>query len=414
MIKKYVITFALVVTTATLFAQTTIEECFKRAKENYPLTQQRGLIEKSREYSISNANKAYIPQASLSAQATYQSETTTISIPTIGTITSLPKEQYKVAAEVNQVIWGGGAIKAQKGNIEAQAETQQKQLESDLYTLNDRVINIFFGILLLDEQIAQNALFTAELQRNYTDISNYIKAGTATRADLDLVSVNILDNKQQLIALTKSRAAYLAMLSALVGENVTEIVKPAVTPSLTEAISRPELALFDAQKELAESRRKIIASQSTPTIGAFVQGAYGQPGLNMLESSASPYAIGGVKLSWNIAGFYTKGKERKKVDIDKNMIETSRQTFIFNTKLNLISTNQEMERLEEQMKNDDEIIALRTAIKKAAQGKVANGTMSVNDFMREVTQANSALVTKRSHEVELLMNVYSHKYQTGL
>lgn len=413
MIKKFLVTCSFVLATTTLFAQITIDECFIRAKENYPLTQQRGLIEKSREYSISNANKAYIPQASISAQASYQTDATSISMEQLGFSISQPKEQYKVAAEVNQIIWGGGSIKAQKESIETQSEAQQKQLESDLYALNERVINLFFGILTLDEQIEQNALFTAELQRNYTDISNYILAGTATRSDLDLVRVNLLDNEQQLIALTNSRAAYVAMLSALVGTEVTAIVKPAV-PQMTETITRPELAVMEAQSAAAESRKKIIAAQSTPTIGAFVQGAYGQPGLDMLKSSASPYAIGGVKLSWNIAGFYTKGKEKKKVDIEKSIIEISRQTFIFNTNLNLITLNKEIERLEEQMKNDDKIISLRTSIKKAAQGKVANGTMSVSDFMREVTQENIAIVTKKSHEVELLMNIYNHKYQTGL
>lgn len=383
------------------------------AKENYPMARQSGLIETSRAYSISNANKAYIPQASLSAQATYQTDATSISVEQFGLSISQPKDQYKVAAEINQIIWGGGAIKAQKETIDAQAETQQKQLKSDLYALNDRVINLFFGILTLDEQIEQNKLFSEELQRNYTDISNYIKAGTATQADLDLVSVNMLDNQQQLIALTKSKAAYLSMLSALIGTEVTAIAKPSV-PKITETISRPELELLSAQQQLSESRKKVISAQSTPTIGAFLQGAYGQPGLNMLQTSAAPYAIGGVKLSWDLACFYTKGKEKKKIDLEKEIIATSRETFLFNTGLNLTSLNKEIERIEEQMQNDDKIISLRTSIKNAAQGKVANGTMSVSDFMREVTQENSAIVTKKQHEVELLMNLYKHKYQTGL
>lgn len=42
----------------------TIEECYRKAQANYPLIKQYDLIEKSREYSVSNANKGYLPQIS--------------------------------------------------------------------------------------------------------------------------------------------------------------------------------------------------------------------------------------------------------------------------------------------------------------------------------------------------------------
>ncbi|MFA6745006.1 MAG: transporter, partial [Bacteroides graminisolvens] len=61
-------------------AQITLESCRQKAQTNYPLVRQYELIEKTKEFSVSNAAKGYLPQFSLSAKATYQSDATTINL----------------------------------------------------------------------------------------------------------------------------------------------------------------------------------------------------------------------------------------------------------------------------------------------------------------------------------------------
>ena len=48
----------------------TIEECRALAGKNYPEIKQYDLISRSRQYTISNAGKSYLPQVTLFGQAT--------------------------------------------------------------------------------------------------------------------------------------------------------------------------------------------------------------------------------------------------------------------------------------------------------------------------------------------------------
>lgn len=124
----------------------TLGECYEWQHANYPQIRRYGLIEQTEQYNLSNAAKGWMPQLSVNAKATYQSDVTKlpfdadklsavipgIEIPTLG------KDQYQVVAEVNQTIWDGGAIRSTRQLTEAQAMADREQLNSDLYALNDR------------------------------------------------------------------------------------------------------------------------------------------------------------------------------------------------------------------------------------------------------------------------------------
>ena len=65
------------------------------------------------------------------------------------------------------------------------------------------------------------------------------------------------------------------------------------------------------------------------------------------------------------------------------------------------------------MKEDEEIIRLRENIRRSAQAKVANGTMSVSDMLKEITAENLARQAKAVHEVQLLMHLQHRKHLTN-
>ncbi|HXC04229.1 MAG TPA: TolC family protein, partial [Bacteroidia bacterium] len=131
-----------------------LDSCYQTARRQYPLIKQRELIEKSKDYTVANASKAYLPQLNLNGQATYQSAVTQIDLPIRGfTMPSFSKDQYKIYAEMDQTIYDGGSIKYQKEAAQANADIQSQSLEVDLYSLRDRVNQLFFGILLMDKQL---------------------------------------------------------------------------------------------------------------------------------------------------------------------------------------------------------------------------------------------------------------------
>ena len=153
-----------------------------------------------------------------------------------------------------------------------------------------------------------------------------------------------------------------------------------------------------------------LKTRFRPRFGLFVQGAYGNPGLNMLKDDFSAYYVAGVRMSWNFGSLYTLRNDRKLIDNNRRKLETSRDVFLFNTNLQSTQQSSAIQSMRRQMVDDDEIIRLRVNIRKAAEAKVENGTLTVTDMLREITAENLARQTKALHEVQLLMNIWNLKY----
>ena len=395
-------------------AQITLNDCCSKAQSNYPLIKQYGLIEKSREYNLSNAGKGYLPQVTFSAKATWQSEVIEIpvSIPGVN-IKGMNKDQYGATVDVSQVIWDGGLVKSKTEGIRASSEVETKSLEVDLYAINDRVNQLFFGILLFDAQLEQNRLFREELRRNYDKVSACIRNGIANQADLDVVKVEQLKAIQTESQLTYQKNAYLDMLSAMIGETLTtdvKLVKPSPVSFANVSIHRPELEFFNAKIQNFEAQNNELHAGLMPKLGVFATGGYGNPGLNMLKSGFSPYVIVGARLTWNFGNFYTNKNTKSLIQNNINSVLTQKETFLFNTNLDVSRKKREIEKYLDQMKYDDEIVALRTSVKQSSEAKMANGTLSGNDLMRDVYAEELAKQAKILHEIELLQAMYNLQF----
>ncbi|NCC10773.1 MAG: TolC family protein [Bacteroidia bacterium] len=397
------------------YGQVTLDQCRHRAVENYPLVRQYALIEKTSAYNVSNAAKGYLPQFSLSGKATIQSEVTELPIKIQGMeIKPMPKEQYQLVAELKQNIWDGGEVRMRKALAQASTAVEREQLNVDMYALNARIDDLFFGILLLDEQLEQNRLLQADLERTAERVSAYLTHGIAGLADLDAVKVELLNTRQKQTELLTSKEAYVQMLSLFTGEALTtetSFEKPPVCtlPERDATIHRPELLAFDAQRAELNIKEKNLKVRYRPHIALFAQGAYGNPGLNMLKDKFSFYYIGGVRLSWNFGSLYTLKNDRQLLENARRRVDSHQDTFLFNTRLQMTQQSSGISALRRQMTDDEEIIRLRTNIRRAAEAKVENGTMTVTDLLHEMTAERLAHQTKALHEVQWLMKIYQLK-----
>jgi outer membrane protein TolC len=399
-------------------AQLSIEDCQTKARENYPLIRKYNLIDQSKAYNLANASKAYLPQFQLNVRATYQSEITSIPIAIPGIeIPSLKKDQYQVVMEASQILWDGGAVRSQKKMTEADSKVETQQVEVELYALRERVNQLFFGILSFDAQLEQNQILQDELQRSYSMIAASVEYGMANQADLDAVKVEQLNAKQMRIQIQSMRNVFVEMLAIMTGEKLNENVKlekPVVdnrmeNAMLSSVVKRPEIQLFDTQNNLFDTQKNLIKSAYMPKIGLFLQGGIGRPGLNMLSNEFKPFYIGGIRLSWNFGALYTQKNDLQKIEISKNSVNVQKDIFLYNINLSATREIQEIKRLKEIMKQDDEIIGLRENIRKSSEAKVANGTLTVTELMREISQENLARQTKATHEIDLLMAIYNLK-----
>ena len=401
-------------------AQTiTLTECQAMARDNYPAISRFSIIEQSKNYTLANANKAYLPQLSLEAKATYQSDVITIPLDMPGVEIPVPdKDQYQVVVQANQMIWDGGKIAAKKEIVKAGAKVEEKQLETEIYSLRERVNGLYFGILLMQEQLGQQTVLEKELQRNHDKVTSFIENGIANQGDLSSVKIEMLKTSQQRIQMESAQNAYLQMLSVLIGEELsleTEFVRPSVLNEKTSLITvnRPELEMFAAQKATIDAQTSELKSGIMPAIGAFVQGGYGKPGLNMLQNEFDTFFLGGIKLSWNFGNLYTLKNSVKTNELKKMSIDTQRNTFRYNLDVQISQQQNEVEKYRKTMQDDEEIIRLQQQIKDAADAKVENGTMTVSDMLKEVTALDMAKQAKLLHEIQHINSIYTLKNTTN-
>ena len=394
----------------------TLAEAHALAAENYPMVKQRDLITRSTGYSIEQANTGYLPQININGQATYQSAVTEIPIQIPGMdVPTLSKDQYKLYAEVNQNLYDGGATKLQKQAIEANADLEQQALQVELYKINERVNQLFFGILLVNAQLAQNGLLKKDIQAGLEKARAAIANGAALKSSGNLLEAELLSAEQQATELQTTRNAYLYMLGLFIDQPLDErtVLKRPASQSISSAVSRPELHWYAQQQNGIDVARKLLAAKNRPKVGLFLQAGAGRPALNMLSNNFDAYYYGGVRLTIPISGFYTLKKERALLDIRKTAIDVQKETFLFNTDLSLQQQNTEAAKYQQLLVTDDEIIALRTSIKEAALAQLENGVINTADYVREVNAEDRAKLAKIRHELQLLKAQYDIQYITG-
>ena len=403
----------------------TLEECQQAAERNYPLISQYGLIEKTTDLTVSNLSKGWLPQVTASAQATYQSDVVawpdqmqTIYQQMGLNMKGLKKDQYKVGIDVQQMVFDGGAISSQRDIAREQGRVQEAQTEVTMYQVRRRVNEMYFGLLMLDEQIALNNDLQSLLAANEQKLSSMWKRGTASESDYQAVKAERLNVMQQATTLDAQRKAVMRMLSAFCGMEVTHVEKPALIALPSQDVAqRPELKAIDAQLSLANAQERLLNSALMPKLSLFATGFYGYPGYNMFDDMMSHdwswNGMVGARLSWNLGAFYTHRNDKAKIRLQRDMAETSREVFLFNNRLELIQQNENIEQYRRLMNDDEEIIALRSSVRKAAESKLAHGIIDVNDLVKEINAENAARVQQSMHEIKLLKEVYDMKFTTN-
>ena len=403
----------------------TLEECQQAAERNYPLISQYGLIEKTTDLTVSNLSKGWLPQVTASAQATYQSDVVawpdqmqTIYQQMGLDMKGLKKDQYKVGIDVQQMVFDGGAISSQRDIAREQGRVQEAQTEVTMYQVRRRVNEMYFGLLMLDEQIALNNDLQSLLAANEQKLSSMWKRGTASESDYQAVKAERLNVMQQATTLDAQRKAVMRMLSAFCGMEVTHVEKPALIALPSQDVAqRPELKAIDAQLSLANAQERLLNSALRPRLSLFASGFYGYPGYNMFDDMMSHdwswNGMVGARLSWNLGAFYTHRNDKAKIRLQRDMAETNREVFLFNNRLELIQQNENIEQYRRLMNDDEEIIALRSSVRKAAESKLAHGIIDVNDLVKEINAENAARVQQSMHEIKLLKEVYDMKFTTN-
>lgn len=398
-----------------------LEECRQAAEHNYPIIRQYDLIARTTELTVRNIQKAWFPQISVTAQGSYQNKVTAWPENLQGMfaqmgiqLQGLSRDQYKVGIDVRQTLFDGGTIGSRREIARGEGAVQAAQTEVDLYKIGQRVHEMYFGLLLLDEQLRLNADVNALLRSNEAQLAAMLKNGTASAGDFENVKAERLSAEQQQTELLSQRQTLQRLLSLFCGIPVDSIRRPPVPNLPSGENKRPELRLFDRRLQLTDAQEKALDAQLLPQLGLFAQGYYGNPGLNLFEDMMkrrwSWNGIAGLKLTWNLSALYTHRNEKSKLRVQRELIENARQQFLFNNQLDETQQSENVRRFRAIAQRDGEIIALRTAVRKAAESKLAHGIIDVNGLLREINKENAAKTQQAIHEIDMLKAMYDLKF----
>ena len=422
--KKFISILLLNVACLTAVAQTTLEQCQQAAQNNYPLIQQRDLIARTTGYTVANIKKGWLPQVSATAQATLQSDVTAWPTEMKGLMNQmgldlkgLKKDQYRVGIDVNQTIYDGGSITSQAALAREQGRVQEAQNEVNLYTVRMRVNELYFALLLVNEQQKLNNDLQQLLENNEKKLASMFKRGTAAESDYNSVKAERLNAVQQATALAAQQQALRRMLSTLCGIEITDVQKPPVLETGNNPNNRPELQLIDAQLRLNEAQKKTLDAAIRPKLSLFAQGFYGYPGYNMFNDMMhhkwSLNGMIGARLTWNITPLYTRKNDLEKLKLQRQHVENSRDVFLLNNNLDQIQHGENVLRYRKMMDTDSDIIDLRSKVRHSAESKLAHGIIDVNDLIKEINNENAARVQQSIHETEMLKEIYDLKFATN-
>lgn len=404
----------------------TLEECQQAAERNYPLIRQYDLISKTTALTVANIQKDWLPQVSAQAQATYQNRVTEwpeqmqsmyeqMGLRMVG----LKKDQYRLGIDVQQTVYDGGAISSRKEIARRQGVVEEAQTEVTMYQVRRRVNEMYFGLLLLDEQIRLNGDLQTLLTANEKKLQAMYERGTAAESDYLSVKAERLKVVQQLTGLQAQRQTVQRMLSTFCGIEVKAAEKPVQRVALPTQQTglRPELRAIEAQLQLADAQEKALRAALMPKLGVFAQGFYGYPGYNMFDDMMrrqwSWNGMIGARLTWNIGALYTHKNDKAKIDAQRSMANIQRDVFLFNNNMEQKQQSEDIERYRRLMADDEKIISLLAQVRKAAESKLSHGIIDVNDLVKEINAENNARVQQSIHEIELLKEIHNLRYTTS-
>ena len=386
-----------------------LNEARSMALDNYPAIQQYRMIEQSRDFTLDNVMKGWLPQVSISAGAYGFTDILKSDKKMEQAGMDMNNFMANASVMIKQSVYDGGQIAARKKVVWAESQVQKQQLDVSMYAINEQVDQLFFSILLLDEQLEQNALLQKDLATSEQTIRSMMTGGIANQTDLDAILVERLKAEQQNESLLASRQSYLRMLGVFVGKDLAAAAETLEKPAqgyVRANVNRPELKYYASQNLLLDAQRKQLNTQLRPTVGIFGMGMVHSKMSDMLNNGMM---VAGVSVSWNIGALYTRKNDIRKIEVQRQINDSQREVFLFNNRLQNEEANGAIASLKRQIEKDEEIVRLRESIRGKSDRKVELGTKSVNELVSDINAVSLARAQKAMHEIQLLKEIYRQK-----
>ncbi|MEO7176916.1 MAG: TolC family protein [Saprospiraceae bacterium] len=403
----------LIITRGNAQQSLTLDDCILKANANYPLQNQQALWDQLQASQTENNRSLNYPQINIIGQATYQSEVTRIPniIPNLE-IPSADKDQYKLYTDLYQNIYNGGISKAKEKIQIAQIEVEKQKVNVEIYQVRQRVIQLYFGVVLAQEQLKQIKITESDIQNAKTKVTAAIKYGTASKNNLTILEseeIHLSQKKTELNYQIRINKAQLAKFIATEIDSNTLLILPSSKSELSVGL-RPEQLLFEKQKSNFAAQSEMLKTKKMPKVGFFLQAGFGKPGLNFLDNSFRPYYLAGLRTQWTISDWYNLDHDKNIIRLQQSMVDQQDNTFKFNLDQQVLQSNLEYQKYQELIAQDEQIISLRKQIKETATIQLENGIITSTDFLKELNAEEFAREEMSVHIIRMHLLQYQLQF----
>lgn len=403
---KQVILFTLIPGAAFSQSRATLEECQQKAMQHFPLVKQEALLKQIERDKLRSTATARWPQNELTAQATTQSEVPTlpVKLPNVSVI-PVDKDQYRITDEVKLLIYDGGDISARKALIKAQTLAELQKTNVDLYAIKMTVTQLYSNITETDARID----LLKVLEKNITDrmikVKAGVQAGTVLVNNLYVLQAEQLKIDQQISSAHHTRYGLIMVMNIYTGDDYNDSTRfdvPQSNTSLTNAIARPEISLFQYQRSVYRQQSKLVNTGIRPRLSAFFQGGVGRPGLNILDNSTRGFYITGLRANWSLGALYNFKRDKEVLLKQQKMVDAQQESFELKIRGQLAKQKEEILRLKDLLTQDNDIIAVRTKVKDISAAQLDAGIITSSDYLTDLNEQNQALLNQKIHQIELV------------
>ena len=383
----------------------TLEQCQIWARENHPVLKQLDLYQQILDLKNANNATSFLPQVNLNGQATYQSDVTKIALSLPGmNIPTVDKDQYKFYLDFKQTIWDGGLSKAKELINHAENAGNLLQTEVELFQVKEKVNQFFFNSFLIQENLKILEKKTETLTERRKILESAVNNGMVLSSELDQLLAELIKTGQMVIELKSNKETVLFALSILTGKtsgHLENLILPE-EPVITDMpLKRPELDLFSYQNKLLSANSELLQKQRNPKLFGFGQAGYGKPGLNMLNNSFDTYYLLGLGFSWNVLDWKTTSRQQKIIQLQQDLVQTKLESFVRNIDLATDQQNKQIIQIQELLKTDQELIAIRERITKTSASKLENGAITMADYILDLNAEMTSRLMLETRKIQL-------------
>ena len=419
MYRLFLIFFAVLLSFGTQAQQRlTLDECLAATMKNHPLSQQIKLYTEANDNLQKNIDNGKLPQLSANGQATYQNEVIQLFFNVPGAPAPvIPKAQYKMSLDANQLIYGGGNIDAQVIIEDFNRRINQLNNDAELYKIRERINQLYFSILLADLNAGVINSTIEDLDARLAKVKASVKGGVLLPSAAEVLEAEKLKGGQRLLEVKTQKRALVNTLKVLSGMEMDEntlFVEPGLDVDLSVYTNRrPEFGVFGLMQQKLEATKKLSIAKELPKVYGFGTAGYGNPGYNFFKEGAAFFYTVGAKVSWNFWNWHQTSREKQILDINSSIIENQKDAYDLANQAQVQQYLADIQKADELIKSDEEIIRLRKSITLAAASQLENGTITATEFVTEQIASEQALLAQNLHKMQLLQSKALYKAATG-